>query len=46
VPTGLADGMPMGVQIIGPRFREDVCLDCADAIEARVGAITPIDPTW
>ena len=23
VPTGLADGMPMGVQIIGPRFRED-----------------------
>ncbi len=46
VPTGLADGMPMGVQIIGPRFREDACLDCAEAIEARAGVITPIDPTW
>ena len=46
VPTGLADGLPMGVQIIGPRFREDVCLDCAEAIEARAGAITPIDPKW
>jgi amidase len=46
VPTGLADGMPMGVQIIGPRFREDLCLACAEAIEARAGAITPIDPRW
>jgi amidase len=46
VPTGLADGLPMGVQIIGPRFREDVCLDCAEVIEARAGAITPIDPKW
>ena len=46
VPTGLAGAMPMGVQIIGPRFREDLCLACAEAIEARVGAITPIDPTW
>jgi amidase len=46
VPTGLADGLPMGVQIIGPRFREDVCFQCAEAIEARAGAITPIDPRW
>jgi amidase len=46
VPTGLVDGLPMGVQIIGPRFREDACLDCAEAIEARAGAITPIDPKW
>ena len=46
VPTGLADGLPMGVQIIGPRFREDACLDCAEAIEVRAGAITPIDPKW
>ena len=36
----------MGVQIIGPRFREDLCLACAEAIEARAGAITPIDPKW
>ncbi len=46
VPTGLAGGLPMGVQIIGPRFREDACLDCAEAIEARAGSITPIDPKW
>ena len=46
VPTGLAAGLPMGVQIIGPRFREDLCLACAEAIEARAGAITPIDPKW
>ncbi len=44
VPTGTADGLPMGVQIIGPRFREDLCLAAAEAIEARVGAFTPIDP--
>ena len=46
VPTGLADGLPMGVQIIGPRFREDLCLAAAEAIEARAGSITPIDPAW
>ncbi|MEO8738314.1 MAG: amidase [Casimicrobiaceae bacterium] len=46
VPTGLADGLPMGVQIVGPRFREDLCLAAAEAIEARAGAITPIDPKW
>ncbi len=46
VPTGLADGLPTGVQLIAGRFREDVCLDAAEAIEARAGAITPIDPTW
>ena len=35
VPTGVADGLPVGVQIIGPRFREDLCLAAAEAIEAR-----------
>ncbi len=44
VPTGLANGLPMGVQIIAPRFREDLCLDAAAAIEARAGVFTPIDP--
>ena len=46
VPIGLADGLPMGVQLIAARFREDVCLEGAEAIEARAGAITPIDPVW
>jgi amidase len=44
VPTGIAEGLPVGVQIIGPRFREDLCLAAAAAIEARVPRITPIDP--
>ncbi|MCP5367405.1 MAG: amidase family protein [Hyphomicrobiales bacterium] len=41
VPIGLhgdGDGsVPIGVQIVGQRFREDMCLDAAEAIEARVG---------
>jgi amidase len=44
VPTGIANGLPVGVQIIGPRFREDLCLAAAEAIEARVPRLTPIDP--
>jgi amidase len=44
VPVGEAGGLPQGVQIIGPRYREDLCLDAAEAIEERIGVITPIDP--
>jgi amidase len=44
VPTGVADGVPMGVQITAGRFREDLCLDAAAAIEARAPMPTPIDP--
>ncbi|HEX6254523.1 MAG TPA: amidase [Euzebyales bacterium] len=45
VPVGIDDGLPQVVQIIGPRYREDLCLDAAAAIEERLGTITPIDPT-
>jgi amidase len=44
VPTGLADGVPVGVQVIGSRYREDLCLDAAEVIEAQLGVATPIDP--
>jgi amidase len=44
VPCGLTDGVPLGVQVIGGRYREDVCLDAAEVIEARHGLPTPIDP--
>jgi amidase len=46
VPTGTSGGLPVGVQVIGPRFREDLCLAAAEAIEARAGvaALLPIDP--
>jgi amidase len=44
VPVGIADGLPQAVQVIGPRYGEDLCLDAAAAVEDRVGIITPIDP--
>jgi amidase len=44
VPCGLSDGAPLGVQVIGSRYREDLCLDAAEVIEARHGLPTPIDP--
>ncbi len=37
VPTGLHDGIPQGVQIIGRMFREDECLTAAAIIEAETG---------
>jgi amidase len=45
VPVGRSEGLPQAVQVIGPRYREDVCLDAAQAIEDRLGILTPIDPT-
>jgi amidase len=44
LPVGIGDGLPQVVQVIGPRYREDLCLDAAAAIEDRLGIITPIDP--
>ncbi|MFE6844079.1 amidase [Streptomyces sp. NPDC057686] len=44
VPTGVADGLPCGVQIVGRAFREDLCLDAAQAVEDRLGVLTPVDP--
>ncbi len=39
VPAGLVEGHPVGVQIVASRYREDLCLDAAAAIEARVGVL-------
>lgn len=44
VGTGVSDGLPLGVQIISRRFREDWCLDAAEVIESRAGISLPIDP--
>ena len=44
VPVGVADGLPQVVQVIAGRYREHLCLDAAQAIEDRVGLLTPIDP--
>ncbi len=46
LPVGIGDGLSQAVQVIGPRYREDLCLDAAAALEDRVGVITPIDPRW
>ncbi len=39
VPVGLQQGRPVGVQLIGSRYREDLCLDAARAIERRSGTL-------
>src|SRR2546430_11373831 len=44
VPTGVAGGLPLGVQVIAARYREDLCLDAAEVIEAQRPLLTPIDP--
>ena len=41
VPVGVEDGLPQAVQIIGPRFREDLCLDAAASIEAAAQMLIP-----
>lgn len=41
VPTGLRDGLPSGVQLIGGRFQEDLLLHVASAVEARVTRTRP-----
>jgi amidase len=32
------------VQILAPRFREDLCLDAGEVVEAAAGVVVPIDP--
>jgi amidase len=44
VPTGIQGNVPVGVQLVAARFREDLCLDAGEAIEARATVATPIDP--
>jgi len=44
VPTGVVEGLPGSVQLVGGRFRESWILDAAQAIEDRAGVMTPIDP--
>ena len=44
VPTGVVDGLPTGVQVVAPRWREDLALDAAEAVEAAWPMPTPVDP--
>jgi len=44
VPTGLRNGLPIGVRLIAGRYREDVCLAAAEEVEHRVGTL--LDQLW
>lgn len=45
VPTAtVAENVPLGVQIVAARFREDVCLALGEIIEARAGVGAVIEP--
>lgn len=44
VPVGRAGRLRTGVQIMATRWREDLCLDAGEVIEACEGVVTPVDP--
>jgi amidase len=44
VPGGMADSLPVGVQVTGARYTDLRCLALAEQIESACGLGTPIDP--
>lgn len=44
VPTGVFGSLPTGVQVLGARFADDLCLSAAAEIEREADSITPLDP--
>jgi amidase len=44
VSTGLVGRVPVGVQVVSGRYREDLCLLAGEAIEAGGTPSTPVDP--
>jgi amidase len=44
VATGLVGSIPVGVQIVADRFREDLCFRAGEAIEAGGVPAAPVDP--
>jgi amidase len=44
VTTGLVGRVPVGVQIVSGRYREDLCLAAGEAIEAGGVPLLPVDP--
>ena len=44
VPTGISEGVPVGVQLVANRFQEDLCLSAGEVIEAACPMGTPINP--
>lgn len=44
VSTGLVGRIPIGVQLVAARYREDLCLAAGEAVEAGGTPSSPIDP--
>jgi amidase len=44
VSTGLVGRVPVGVQVVSGRYREDLCLLAGEAIEAGGTPSSPVDP--
>lgn len=44
VSTGMNGNVPIGVQLVAGRFREDLLLDAGEDVAARGTPIAPIDP--
>lgn len=46
VPVATSGGVPLGIELLGRRFREDTVLDAGEVIEAGEGVRSPVDPAW
>lgn len=44
VSTGLVGRVPVGVQLVAGRYREDLCLAAGEVIEAGGASPSPVDP--
>jgi len=44
ISTGLVGRVPVGVQVVSTRFREDLCLLAGEAIELAGTPSAPVDP--
>ena len=44
VPGGMAEGLPVGVQVVGDRYTDLRVLSVAQQVEDALGILTPIDP--
>jgi amidase len=44
VPVGRVGGLRTGVQIMATRWREDLCLEAGEVIEACEGTVSAIEP--
>ena len=44
LPCGFVDGLPMGLQLIGPHFSEAKLLECGASVSSRRPIGTPHAP--